>query len=81
LNSTVILLIIIITIKYTLINFTERNNIYNTNHNIFSINIINYYKNNIIYNSKNNNTFYINTINYTKIASTKQTIIFLLLTL
>jgi hypothetical protein len=58
--------IILIIIKYILINFNESNNIYNTNHNIFNINIINYYKNNIIYNYKNNNIFDINTINYTK---------------
>jgi hypothetical protein len=51
---------------YTLINFNENNNIYNTNNNIFSSNNIYYYKNNIIYNTKYNNILDMNTINYTK---------------
>jgi hypothetical protein len=37
-----------------------------TNNNIFSSNIMNYYKNHIIYNTEYNNILEINIINYTK---------------
>jgi hypothetical protein len=51
---------------YTLIKFNENNNIYNTNNNIFSSNKMNYYKNNIIDNTKYKNILETNTINYTQ---------------
>jgi len=47
---------------YTLVNFNENNNIYNTNNNIFSSNNMNYYKNNIIYNTKYNNILETNSL-------------------
>ena len=51
---------------YTITKFNENNNIYNTNNNIFSSNNMNYYRNNIIDNTKYNNTLEMNTINYIK---------------
>jgi hypothetical protein len=58
---------------YTLINFNENNNIYNTNNIIFSSNNMNYYKNNIIYNTKYNNILETNTIIYTQKNNIKRT--------
>jgi hypothetical protein len=41
----------------------DDNNIYNINNNIFSSSNVNYYKNNILYNTKYNNILETNTIN------------------
>jgi len=51
---------------YSLINFNENNNIYNTNNNIFSSNNMNYYKKQYYLKTKYNNILETNTINYTK---------------
>ena len=58
-NSIVLKFIIYDNNIYTLINFNENNNIFRSNN-------MNYYKNNIIYNTKYKNILETNTINYTK---------------